>query len=64
MISGIDSNIDISEILKLNNLGFNFGLSHLNRYQKLDAGFGEPENVQTTGARFDYSIKIFMLMPN
>ena len=59
VISGIDSNIDVSEILKLNNLGFNFGLSHLNRYQKLNAGFGEPENVQITGARFDIFYKDF-----
>ena len=59
VISGIDSNIDISGILKLNNLGFNFGLSHLNRYQKLNAGFGEPENVQITGARFDIFYKDF-----
>ena len=59
VISGIDSNIDISGILKLNNLGFNFGLSNLNRYQKLDAGFGEPENVQITGARFDLFYKDF-----
>ena len=59
MISGIDSNIDISGILKLNNLGFNFGLSHLNRYQKLNAGFGEPENVQIVGARFDLFYKDF-----
>ena len=59
VISGIDSNIDISGILKLNNLGFNFGLSNLNRYQKLDAGFGEPVNVQITGARFDLFYKDF-----
>ena len=59
VISGIDSNIDISGILKLNNLGFNFGLSHLNRYQKLDAGFDEPENVQIRGARFDLFYKDF-----
>ena len=40
-------------------MGFNFGISHLNRYQKLNAGFGEPENVQITGARFDIFYKDF-----
>ena len=53
MISGIDSNIDISEIVKLNKFSFKIGLSHLNRYQKLNAGFGEPENVNVSGARLD-----------
>ncbi len=59
IISGLNSNIDISEFLKLNNLGFTLGLSHLNRYQKLDAGFGEPENVNIRGARFGLFYKDF-----
>ena len=59
IISGINSNIDISEFLKLDNLGFTLGLSHLNRYQKLDAGFGEPENVNIRGARFGLFYKDF-----
>ena len=59
VISGLNSNIDISEFLKLKKFGFTLGVSHLNRYQKLDAGFGEPENVNISGARLDLFYKDF-----
>ena len=59
VISGLNSNIDISEFFKLNKFGLNLGFSHLNRYQKLDAGFGEPENINVSGARLDLFYKDF-----
>ena len=59
VISGFNSNINIAEFLKLNNLVFTLGLRHLNRYQKLNAGFGEPENVNISGVSFDLFYKDF-----
>ena len=59
VISGLNSNIDISEIFKLNKFGFTLGVSHLSRYQKLNAGFGEPNNVNINGASLDLFYKDF-----
>ena len=59
VISGVNSNINISEFFKLEKFGFSLGLSYLNRYQKLDAGFGEPENVSINGARLNFYYKDF-----
>ena len=61
VISGLNTNIDISEFLKLNKFGFTFGVSHLNRYQKLNTGFGEPENVNISGARLNIFYKDFYI---
>ena len=61
VISGVNSNIDISEIINLDKFSFNIGVSHLNRYQKLDAGFGEPENVNVSGARLDIFYQDFYI---
>ena len=61
VISGLNTNIDISEFLKLNKFGFTFGISHLNRYQKLNTGFGEPENVNISGARLNIFYKDFYI---
>ena len=40
------------------------GVSHLNRYQKLDAGFGEPENVNVSGAKLDIFYQDFYINVN
>ena len=61
VISGVNTNIDISEIVKLNKFSFTIGVSHLNRYQKLNAGFGEPENVNVSGARLDMFYQDFYI---
>ena len=61
VISGLNSNIDISEIFKLNKLGFTLAVSHLSRYQKLNAGFGEPNNVNINGASLDLFYKDFYI---
>ena len=61
VISGVNSNIDISEIVKLNKFSFTIGVSHLNRYQKLNAGFGEPENVNVSGVSLDLFYKDFYI---
>lgn len=53
VISGINSNIDIKNLLKLDKINISFGLSHINRYQKLDYGFNEPNHVGLTGTRLN-----------
>lgn len=58
-ISGLNSNINISEFLKFKKFDFTLGISYLNRYQKLDAGFGQPENISISGTRLGLYYKDF-----
>ena len=58
-ISGLNSNINISEFLKIKKFDFTLGISYLNRYQKLDAGFGQPENISISGTRLGLYYKNF-----
>ena len=58
-ISGLNSNLNISEFLKFKKFDFTLGISYLNRYQKLDAGFGQPENISISGTRLGLYYKDF-----
>lgn len=57
VISGINSNFNLSGILNLKGIDVVAGFSHLNRYQKLDAGFGEPNSINAKGAKLDLYYK-------
>tara|TARA_B100000886_G_scaffold293686_1_gene219920 strand:+ start:429 stop:2072 length:1644 start_codon:yes stop_codon:yes gene_type:complete len=53
VISGLNSDYNISKLLKSEKLDISIGLGFVNRYQNLDAGFNEPKNVNVLGGRFN-----------
>ncbi len=53
VISGLNSDYNLSKLLKSEKLDISVGLSFVNRYQNLDAGFNEPKNVSLLGGRFN-----------
>ena len=53
VISGLNSDYNISKLLKSEKLDISIGLGFVNRYQNLDVGFNEPKNVNVLGSRFN-----------
>ena len=53
VISGLNSDYNLSKLLKSEKLDISVGLGFVNRYQNLDAGFNEPKNVNVLGGRFN-----------
>ena len=53
VISGLNSDYNLSKLLKSQELDISVGLGFVNRYQNLDAGFNEPKNVSVLGGRFN-----------
>ena len=53
VISGLNSDYNLSKLLKSEELDISVGLGFVNRYQNLDAGFNEPKNVSVLGGRFN-----------
>lgn len=53
VITGINSELNLSEFLNSKNIDIVFGASLVNRYQNINSGFNMPENVTVSGARFD-----------
>ena len=61
VISGLNSDYNISKLLKSEKLDISIGLGFVNRYQNLDAGFNEPKNVNVLGGRFNmFSDKFYL----
>ena len=61
VISGLNSNYNLSKLLKSDKLDISVGLGFVNRYQNLDAGFNEPKNVCVLGGRFNMFYEKFYL---
>ena len=57
VITGINSELNLSEFLNSKNVDIVFGVSLVNRYQNINSGFNIPENVTVSGARFDLFYK-------
>ena len=49
VISGLNSDYNLSKLLKSEELDISVGLGFVSRYQNLDAGFNEPKNVSVLG---------------
>ncbi len=61
VISGLNSDYNLSKLLKSDKLDISVGLGFVNRYQNLDAGFNEPKNVSVLGGRFNMFYEKFYL---
>lgn len=59
VITGLDSNLDISTMANIENLDLRFGASYVNRYQDRGTNLEIPNNVAMYGTRLDFSVGRF-----
>ena len=59
VITGLDANLDIASMAKIENLDLRFGASYVNRYQDRGTNLEIPNNVAMYGSRLDFSVGRF-----